>query len=72
MDFADDFVVEDPAHLVIFLKGDLLLISSGLEFMLGFFVSPSSVCLNYLNIIVDFTKFGVLELFWDCHNPPFL
>ena len=55
-----------PSHLVIFLKGDFLRISSGLEVMLGFFVSPSSVCLNYLDD--DFTEFGVLELFWDRQN----
>ena len=36
-----------PSHLVIFLKGDFLRISSGLEVMLGYFC---------------FAKFGVLEL----------
>ena len=39
-----------PSHLVIFLKGNLLQISSGLEVMLGYFC---------------FTKFGVLELSKD-------
>ena len=55
-----------PSHFVIFLKGDLLRISSGLEVILGyfcftefgvlelslfFFVSPSLACLNYLEMI---------------------
>ena len=39
-----------PSHLVIFLKGDLLQMSSGLEVMLGYFC---------------FAEFGVLELSRD-------
>ena len=61
MDFADDFVVDDPLTFFIFLKGGLLQISSGLEVILVYFCFaeisvielssffwPSLVCLNYL------------------------
>ena len=85
MDFAYDFVFNDPSYFIIFVKGVFLQISSGLELMLGFFVlpisvclnslemiSPSLVCLNYLEIIVGFTDFCVLDLFWDRQNFPFL
>ena len=61
-----------PSHLVIFLKGNLLQISSGLEVMFEFFVSPSLVCLEYLEMIVDFTDFGVLEFLWGRQNSLFL
>ena len=64
MDFADDFVVDDPLTFFIFLKGNLLSIYSGLEVILGFLVSPSSVCLNFS--IIVFTNFGMLEFFWNC------
>ena len=58
-----------PSHLIIFLKGNLLQISSGLEVMLGFFFAKFGV----LEISrVDFTEFGVLEFFWDRQNSPFL
>ena len=50
MDFADKFVVGDPSHLVIFLKGGFLWISSGFEVILGYFC---------------FSDFGVLELSRD-------
>ena len=72
MDFADDFVVDDPLTFGYFLEGGFLQISSGLEVMLGFFVSPNLVCLNDLDMIVDFTEFGVLDFFWDLQNSPFL
>ena len=84
MDFADDFVVDDPLTFFIFLKGNLLQISSGLEVILGFFPPPSLVCLNYLCYFFftdfgvpessrdNFTEFGVLELFWNRHNTIFL
>ena len=52
MDFADDFVVDDPLTFGYFLDGEFLQISSGLEVMLGYFC---------------FTEFGVLELSrYDC------
>ena len=64
MDFADDFVVDDLSHFVIFLKGNFLQISSCLEVILGYFCFtefsvlelylfflPISACLNYLEII---------------------
>ena len=35
-------------------------------------VSPNLVCLNYLEMIVDFTEFGVLDFFLDHQNSPFL
>ena len=70
MDFADDFVVDDHLTFVIFLKGNLLRISSGLEFMLGCF------CFTEFGVLElsrdDFTEFGVLEFFWDRQNSPFL
>ena len=49
MDFADDFVVDDPLIFGYFLNGNLLRISSVLEVMLRFV----------------FIEFGVLELFID-------
>ena len=39
---------------------------------LDIFVSPHSVCLSYLKMIVYFTELGVLDFFWDGHNSPFL
>ena len=59
-----------PSHFVIFLKGDFMLISSGLEVILGYF------CFNEFSVLelsrVDFTEFGVLEFFWNPQNPRFL
>ena len=45
MDFADDFVVNEPLKNFIILKGGFLKISPGLEVILGYF---------------GFTKFGVI------------
>ena len=70
MDSADDFVVDDPSHLVIIFMGDLLRISSGLEVMLGYFCFAEFGVLELSRD--DFTEFGVLEFFWDCQNSPFL
>ena len=59
-----------PSYLVIFLKRGLLWISSGLEVMLGYFCFAD---FSVLELSRDnFTKFGVLEFFWDRQNSPFL
>ena len=60
----------NPSHLVIFLNGNLLLISSGLEVMLGYFCFIDFGVLELSRD--DFTKLGVLEFFWDRQNYPFL
>ena len=58
-----------PSYLVIFFKGDLLQMSSGLEVMLGFF-SPSSVLLNYLEMIspssVWLNSSGIVRILLSC------
>ena len=59
-----------PSHFVIFLKGDLLRISSGLEFILGYFCFANFGVLELSR--VDFTEFGLLEFFWNRHIPLFL
>ena len=70
MDFADDFVVDDPLTICYFFKGDFPLISSGLEVILGYF------CFTEFGVLelsrVDFTEFNVLEFFWNRQNPLFL
>ena len=71
------------SHLVIFLKRDLLQISSGLEVILVYFcfaeisvIELSSFFLAKFGVlelsIIDFTEFGVLEFFWNCQNNLFL
>ena len=66
MDFADDFVVDDPLIFFIFLKGDLLQIYSGLRVILVYFGFTNFGVLELFRIF--FTKFGVLELFWISHK----
>ena len=50
-----------PSHFVIFLRGNFLLISSGLEVVLGYF------CVTKFGVLelyrVNSTEFGVLEFF---------
>ena len=59
-----------PSHLVIFLKGNLLIISSGLEVMLGYFCFAE---FGVLELSIDaFTEFGVLKFLLDCQNYIFL
>ena len=59
-----------PSNLFIFLKGNLLRISSGLEVMLGY------ICFAEFGVVElsrdYFTKFGVFEFFWDRQNSHFL
>ena len=50
VNFADDFVVDDP-RACFFLKGLLLQIYSGLELILGYLVLPSLVWLDFLESI---------------------
>ena len=73
MDFSDDFVVDDPFIFGYFLEerfaANIFRFGSHARI---FFVSLSLVCLNYLYMTVDFTKFDVLEFFLDRHNSPFL
>ena len=81
MDFADDFVVDDPVTFFYFLRGNLLQIYSGLEVILGCFcftefgVVKLSLLFFFTNFgLLElsrdyFTKFGVLELFRNCQNP---
>ena len=61
MNLADDLVVDDPFEFVIFLNGNSMQISSGLEVILGYF------CFTEFSVLElsrdDFTKFSVLELF---------
>ena len=59
-----------PSHFVIFLKGYLLQISSGLEVILGYFGFTEFGVLKISRL--DFTEFGVLEFFWIRYNPIFL
>ena len=73
-----------PSHFVIFLKGDFLLISSGVEIIIGYFcftefgVLELSLLFLFQRFQVlelsrdDFTEFGVLEFFWNSQNPLFL
>ena len=70
MDFADDFVVDDPLTFCYFLEGNLLRISSGLELILGIFCFTKFVVLEISRD--DFTEFSVIEFFWNRHNPLFL
>ena len=59
-----------PSYFFIFLKGDLLQKSSGLEVILGYF------CFTEFGVLelsrVDLTEFDVLEFFQNCQNPLFL
>ena len=53
-----------PSHFVIFLKGGLLQISSGLEFILGYFGFTEFGALEFSKIFS--AELGVLEFFWVC------
>ena len=70
MDFADDFVVDDPLIFGYFIEGEFLQISSGLEFMLGYIFSPNLVCLNYLEMIspslVCLEYSGIVRILLSC------
>ena len=59
-----------PSHFFVFLKGEFLRISSGLEVIIGFFASPSSVCLNYLEMIspslVCLDSSGIVRTLFSC------
>ena len=70
MDFAYDFVFNDPSYFVIFLKGGFLIISSGLEVILGYIFSSISVCLNYLESIspslVCLNFSGIFIILFSC------
>ena len=59
-----------PSNFVIFLKGDLMRISSGLEVILGFFFSPILVCLNYPESIspslVCLNFSGIVRILFSC------
>ena len=50
-----------PSHFVIFLKRDMLKISSGLDVILGYFGFINFSVLELSGII--FTEFGVLDFF---------
>ena len=72
------------SHFVIFLKGDLLQIFYGLEVIIRYFCFTEFgvielswlFCFIEFGVIelfrVDFTKFSVLDLFWNLHTPLFL
>ena len=70
MDLADDFVFDYPLTFFIFLEGDLLWIPLGLEGIFCYF------CFTKFGVLelsrVNFTKFSVLECFWNLQNPLFL
>ena len=51
-----------PSHFVIFLKGDLPQIYSGLEVILGYLYFAKFGVLEVSRI--DFTEFVVIEFFW--------
>ena len=72
MDFADDFVVDDTLTFGYFIEGEFAanIFRFGIHAWIFLFL-PSLVCLNYLEMIVDLTEFGVLEFFWDRQNSPF-
>ena len=73
-----------PSRFFVFLKGDFYEYLQVWNSFLEIFVSLSLVCLNYpfyfcfakFGVLKlsrdDFTKFSVLELFWNCQNPLFL
>ena len=69
MNFADNFVVGEPI-IHFFLKGNLLQISSGLEVILGYYFSPSLVCLNSLEWVLPISvclNFSVIiRIFFSC------
>ena len=60
MDFADDFVVDDPLTFCYFLEGGFAANIFRFVSHPCFFVSPSLVCLDSL-FYFCFAKFGVLE-----------
>ena len=53
-----------PSHFVIFFKGDLLKISSGLKFILGYFCFAEFGVLE-LSMFFFFAEFSMLELSRD-------
>ena len=56
-----------PSYFFILLKRDCPRISSGLEVILGHFGFTKLGVLEFSRI--NFTEFGVLEVFWNCQNP---
>ena len=57
MNFADDFLINDPLTFFILLESNLLQISSGLEVILGYFGFTKFCVLEFSRI--NFNKFGV-------------
>ena len=84
MDFADDFVLNEPLTSGCFIEGGFAANIFRFQSHSWIFFSPSSVCLNYpcylcftkIDVLElsrdDFTKFVVLEFFWNRQNPLFL
>ena len=69
MDFAYDFVVDDPLTFDYFLEGSFAANIFRFGIHAWIFIAEFGV----LEISrVDFTEFGVLEFFWDRQNSPFL
>ena len=70
MDFADDFVVDDPLTFGYFLEGEFAanIFRFGSYAWMFFFADFGVLELSR----DDLTEFGVLELFWDRQNSPFL
>ena len=52
-----------PSYFVIFLKGGLLRIYSGLEVILGYFSFTKFGVLE--SSIINLTEFSVLKCFWN-------
>ena len=72
MDFADDFVVDDLLTFGYFIERGFAVNTFRFGSHARIFFPPSSLCLNYQNIIVDLTEFRMLDFFSDRQNSPFL
>ena len=70
MDFADDFLVDDPLQFCYLLEGEFAANIFRFGNILGIF------CFTKFGVLElsrdDFTEFGVLELFWNLQYPLFL
>ena len=70
MDFTDDFLVEDPLTFGYFLKGEFFKYLQVWNSFLVIFVSPSLVCLNFLEwislILVCLNYSGIFRIFFAC------
>ena len=83
MDFADDFLVNDPLTFSSFLEGEFAanIFRFGIHYWI-FFTNFGVLEISLLFFFtefgvlelakVDFTEFVVLEFFWNLQNPLFL